>query len=215
MRIVVDIDDSQFVAAGYQVIPEFLQAADIDTTLRSLQGLPTGLLGSRRLIETSWCAELGRRIASDRRLRALLPAEAIAVQCTLFSKSPTRNWLVALHQDLSIPVAERVESAHCSGWSAKEGEIFVQPPAEVLQQVLAVRLHLDDCDEHNGALRVVPGSHRLGRLSVDEARKVRDSNGDSTGSPFCRSKRCSCSIGNLRMLTASQRRESGPDVFRG
>ncbi len=32
----------------------------------------------------------------------------------------------------------------------------MQPPTAVLQEVLAVRIHLDDCDEHNGALKVVP-----------------------------------------------------------
>jgi ectoine hydroxylase-related dioxygenase (phytanoyl-CoA dioxygenase family) len=31
--------------------------------------------------------------------------------------------------------------------------------------MLAVRVHLDDCGPENGALRVLPGSHREGRLS--------------------------------------------------
>jgi hypothetical protein len=61
---------------------------------------------------------------------------------------------VSLHQDLSIPVAERVESPGCRGWSEKEDELFVQPPVSVLDSVLALRLHLDDCKERNGALRV-------------------------------------------------------------
>jgi len=57
-----------------------------------------------------------------------LPEGALAVQCALFDKSPERNWLVAPHQDLSIPVRDRVESPACSGWSVKEGVTFVQPP---------------------------------------------------------------------------------------
>jgi ectoine hydroxylase-related dioxygenase (phytanoyl-CoA dioxygenase family) len=32
--------------------------------------------------------------------------------------------------------------------------------------MLSVRIHLDDCDESNGALRVLPGTHNLGRLSA-------------------------------------------------
>jgi hypothetical protein len=28
------------------------------------------------------------------------------------------SWLVTLHQGLSIPVADRIESEHCSGWAA-------------------------------------------------------------------------------------------------
>jgi ectoine hydroxylase-related dioxygenase (phytanoyl-CoA dioxygenase family) len=98
----------------------------------------------------------------------------------LFKKSPAKNWLVSLHQDLSIPVAERVSSAHCTGWSEKEGEVFVQPPVAVLKEVLAVRVHLDDCDERNGALRVVPGSHRLGRLTPSQAIQARDTVGELT-----------------------------------
>jgi energy-coupling factor transporter ATP-binding protein EcfA2 len=101
-------------------------------------------------------------------LREFLPANARAVQCTLFAKTSESNWLVSLHQDLSIPVAERVESPGCSGWCQKQGDTFVQPPISVLESLVAVRLHLDDCDERNGALRVVPGSHRLGRLSSRE-----------------------------------------------
>lgn len=174
----MDIDASQFAVVGYEVIPQVLREADIDRTLQSLQGLPTGRVGSRCLIELPWCAELGRRIGLDARVRRLSPANAVAVQCTLFVKSPSRNWLVTLHQDLSVPVAERVESAECSGWSEKEGEVFVQPPSQVLEQMLAVRLHLDDCDEQTGALRVVPGSHRLGRLSADEALRARKSSGE-------------------------------------
>jgi hypothetical protein len=55
---------------------------------------------------------------------------------------------------MRIPVAERVESPGCRGWSEKEDELFVQPPVSVLDSVLALRLHLDDCKERNGALRV-------------------------------------------------------------
>src|SRR4051794_6230525 len=34
--------------------------------------------------------------------------------------------------------------------------------------MLAIRIHLDDCGEDNGALRVIPGSHRLGRLTSEQ-----------------------------------------------
>ncbi|MBM4004025.1 MAG: phytanoyl-CoA dioxygenase family protein, partial [Planctomycetes bacterium] len=40
----------------------------------------------------------------------------------------------------------------------------VQPPAEILAQMIAVRVHLDDCGANNGRLRVLPGSHRFGWL---------------------------------------------------
>ena len=50
-------------------------------------------------------------------------------------------------------------------WSEKGGVPHVQPPAELLERMLAVRVHLDDCGAENGPVRVIPGSHRAGRLS--------------------------------------------------
>ncbi len=43
--------------------------------------------------------------------------EAIPVQCTLLVKSDQNNWLVSLHQGLSIPVAGHVDSPGCQVWS--------------------------------------------------------------------------------------------------
>jgi ectoine hydroxylase-related dioxygenase (phytanoyl-CoA dioxygenase family) len=47
----------------------------------------------------------------------------------------------------------------------KDGIPHVQPPVNVLEEMLTIRLHLDDADETNGALRVTPGSHQFGRLT--------------------------------------------------
>lgn len=47
----------------------------------------------------------------------------------------------------------------------KAGVPHVQPPVGVLENMLALRFHLDESGQDNGALRVIPGSHRLGRLS--------------------------------------------------
>jgi ectoine hydroxylase-related dioxygenase (phytanoyl-CoA dioxygenase family) len=38
----------------------------------------------------------------------------------------------------------------------------------VLKRILVVRLHLDPCDEASGAMEVIPGSHRDGRLEAAE-----------------------------------------------
>ncbi len=112
--------------------------------------LGTGNAGSRNLLEQDWCAGLVFPIRSYLQSVGLLPADAVAVQCTLFRKTPDCNWKVPYHQDLSIPVAARVEHPALSGWSIKEDGHYVQPPIDVLDTLLAV-----------------PGSHRLGRLSPD------------------------------------------------
>lgn len=74
------------------------------------------------------------------------------------------------HQDLSIPVHERCDLAGWSGWSRKEGVWFVQPPVTVLEQMVAVRLQLDDNAADTGPLEVVPGTHVMGRLSSEAIR---------------------------------------------
>jgi ectoine hydroxylase-related dioxygenase (phytanoyl-CoA dioxygenase family) len=75
---------------------------------------------------------------------------------------------VAWHQDLTISVRQQRECAGFSGWSRKAGVLHVQPPAYVLQEMLTLRLHLDDTDAFNGALKVIPGSHKFGRMSSQE-----------------------------------------------
>jgi hypothetical protein len=100
-------------------------------------------------------------------------AEPWPVRAIYFDKSARANWLVAWHQDITVAVCERIDVAGFGPWSVKQGITHVQPPAEILERMLTVRLHLDDCDETNGALRVLPGTHRLGRLSAERIRQLR------------------------------------------
>jgi ectoine hydroxylase-related dioxygenase (phytanoyl-CoA dioxygenase family) len=112
---------------------------------------------------------LARKVMGHPDVREVLPERARAVQCTFFEKSAATNWLVPIHQDLSIPVSGRVDHPALSGWSEKEGAVFVQAPDSVLEQMLAVRVHVDDCSLEDGPLRVVPGSHEFGRLEPAQA----------------------------------------------
>lgn len=97
-----------------------------------------------------------------KRCRIYSPVGTWLIQCTYFEKSVSRNWAVPPHQDLSIPVARRLEEAQLGGWSRKEGSVFVQPPVGLLEQLVAVRLHLEACTRADGPLQVLPGSHRSG-----------------------------------------------------
>jgi ectoine hydroxylase-related dioxygenase (phytanoyl-CoA dioxygenase family) len=97
--------------------------------------------------------------------REALGAPARAVDATLFDKIPEANWRVAPHQDVIVPV-ERAAAELAS--VVRAGVRYVEPPASLLRSLIAARVHLDDCPADNGALAVVPGSHRQGRLD-DEA----------------------------------------------
>jgi hypothetical protein len=112
--------------------------------------LPDGSVGgSRCLLSRSWCAKLAKRLRCHASLAPFLPSSHVAVRCTYFEKSASRNWLVPVHQDLSIPVAERVEAQGLRGWSDKEGSVQVQAPVALLEQLVAVRLHIDSCSEES------------------------------------------------------------------
>jgi ectoine hydroxylase-related dioxygenase (phytanoyl-CoA dioxygenase family) len=90
-----------------------------------------------------------------------------------FDKSADTNWFVAWHQDTTIAVSLRENVAGFGPWSEKDGIPHVRPPQEFLQQMLAVRINLDDADETNGALQVIPGSHRYGLLSAERIQELR------------------------------------------
>jgi ectoine hydroxylase-related dioxygenase (phytanoyl-CoA dioxygenase family) len=169
---------TQLTQVGYAVVPGVVEPEDVETLARRADDISNGSPGTRRLLDAAWCSELAERLMVHERLREVGLDGAHPVQCTLFTKSAESNWLVALHQDVSVPVAERVSDARFSGWSEKEDEIFVQGPVGVLQLLLAVRVHLDDCDERNGALRVVPGSHQLGRLKTGGVTAAREALGE-------------------------------------
>ena len=91
---------------------------------------------------------------------------AFMVRSTLFDKTAGANWGVFWHQDLSIVVQGRCDVDGFSAWTRKAGVDCVQPPIEMMQRILAVRLHLDDCRAANGALKVLPGTHVGGRLAT-------------------------------------------------
>ena len=107
-----------------------------------------------------------KEILSPRTGRGVFPVRAL-----FFDKTPDANWSVTWHQDLSIAVAGKIETKGFGGWSVKEGVTHVQPPREILEGMITLRLHLDDCSADNGALKVIPGSHRHGKLDATEIAK--------------------------------------------
>ena len=99
-------------------------------------------------------------------VRPILGSAALLVRGLLFDKSEGANWGIFWHQDLSIAVRARADVGGFGPWSVKAGVPHVQPPPEIMSAMLTVRLHLDPCRTENGALRVLPGSHRSARLNT-------------------------------------------------
>ncbi len=108
-------------------------------------------------------------LASSERITALLPVTGLkAVRSLLFDKTPRANWPVAWHQDRTITVKGRHEVEGYGPWTRKAGIHHVEPPVELLAEMVTLRIHLDDVGSENGPLSVIPGSHRKGKIPPEE-----------------------------------------------
>lgn len=158
---------------GYGIIAGVLDASELCEAAAQLsdESIKRSRAGERHVLSYSAV----RALAADERLleiaRAVLGQNTIPFRATYFDKSPNSNWLVAWHQDTALPFTAKTETAGWGPWSTKDGVLYAHAPAEALEQVLALRVHLDDSTAANGPLRVIPDSHRVGVLSDDEIHK--------------------------------------------
>jgi hypothetical protein len=156
---------------GFTLHRQSLDAQAIKQLIAALG--PTSGAGRRGLLAQPAMRELSDSDLILDLVRPHLPKEPTPVRAIFFNKSPDSNWLVTWHQDLTIAVTTRVELPGFGPWSVKEGIPHVQPPIECLEQMITVRIHLDDADADNGALRVLPQTHHLGRLSTEQIQALR------------------------------------------
>lgn len=164
------------------VFDECLAIGDFETTgiclIRRL--LPEAHLDPlRAAVDTCVTSGPGNRVFSLPRLDGLDLASLLGnlatrvagrparmVRILAFDKTPETNWGVPWHQDRTIAVKRRAEVEGFGPWSVKAGVPHVAPPEALLEAMFCLRLHLDDCGPENGPLKIIPGSHRLGRLPV-------------------------------------------------
>jgi ectoine hydroxylase-related dioxygenase (phytanoyl-CoA dioxygenase family) len=159
---------------GYAVLPNVLEREEVRKLLEKLgeTNLHRSRAGARHLMKHNWVAQ----VANDKRFmaiaREILGGTPIAFRATLFDKSPASNWLVMWHQDTALPLSEKRELSGWGPWSTKDSVIYAHAPASALEQVIALRLHLDDSTIANGPLRVLSGTHTLGVLTDGEISKL-------------------------------------------
>ena len=177
------LDRTAFDREGYALMPGVLMPPQIGQLIDALAAADPGeaalrrgrsIYGMRHVAGiVPAVVELVRSPAIRELVEAVLGSEPALVRSLLFDKTPEANWNVAWHQDLTIAVRERIEVPGFTAWSVKAGVPHCQPPDEVLARMVAVRLHLDPCAADNGTLRVLPGTHRNGRLSDDAVDRCR------------------------------------------
>lgn len=167
----------QLAEMGYATVPSLYTPAEVVALLRCIEAAPAAGPNFRRshdvfairnlLGEVPALGPLLATLALRNVLEELFPAGCHLTKAIYFDKPAGSNWLVAWHQDLMINVASRAEAPGFGPWTAKTGWVAVQPPAAVLENTVTIRVHLDDCDATNGALKVVPGSHRGGVVPAE------------------------------------------------
>ena len=99
-------------------------------------------------------------IACDRIGRAARPVRAV-----LFDKTPATNWALGWHQDRTIAVSKRHDVPGYGPWSVKAGIAHVEPPFDIIEVMVTLRIHLDDVPDDNAPLLIAPGSHGFGRIA--------------------------------------------------
>jgi hypothetical protein len=164
----------QIASDGFAIVPRVLSQSEIALLLSALgqSCLPRSRAGIRHAMKDTDVAGLARDPRMLERAQEVLGGGAIPFRATLFDKSPTANWLVVWHQDTALPLKERRDVPGWGPWSIKDGVNYAHAPANALEQVLALRVHLDDSIAENGPLRVLPGTQNLGVLSDEKLHQL-------------------------------------------
>lgn len=131
--------------------------------------------GARNLLEVWPEVDLvWRRPSLVELLSSLLGESFGLVRVLYFDKVPGNSWALPWHKDLTVCVRDnRLPSSRFRKPTRKAGLPHVEAPVEVLEGMLTARLHLDRVDDENGPLRVVPGSHRTGKVMQLDGAPVR------------------------------------------
>jgi ectoine hydroxylase-related dioxygenase (phytanoyl-CoA dioxygenase family) len=157
---------------GYTVIPDIYEDNEIVDLIKHIEtakGVKTAFRKNEDLFAIrQFLKEIPSviPIVFNERLKSVIKrlfgTRYFVVKSIYFDKPESSNWFVAYHQDLTISVKERHEIPGFGPWTVKQEQFSVQPPVEILQQNFTLRLHLDETNSSNGALRVIPGSHKKG-----------------------------------------------------
>ncbi len=168
----------QLAKVGHVTLPQLYTAAEVAALLSCIEAAPAAGPNFRRSQDVFAIRNLLGEVPAlwplldtaplRKLLGELFPAGCHLTKAIYFDKPAQSNWLVAWHQDLMINVDHRASDLPGFGpWTTKAGWVAVQPPVAVLENTVTIRLHLDDCDASNGALKVVPGSHLGGVVPAE------------------------------------------------
>jgi len=161
-----------FLLNGFAIIDNIYTAEEIEILLQQINQTNTGKDTFRKSQDLFAIRQFLKEVPStldtifnDKLksvLKKLLGDNYFVVKSIYFDKPQTSNWYVSYHQDLTISVDKKLLLNGFDFWTTKQNQFAVQPPLDILENIVTVRIHLDHTDENNGALKVVPNSHAKG-----------------------------------------------------
>ena len=177
---------------GCQLWSSCFGTALVESLILSVQSSSLeGRAGTRRLLSVPLVHEIATKGPVFDLAKGVVGPGAFPVRAILFDKQPEVNWELGYHQDRAIAVKERQDVDGFNGWSVKEGVAHVLPPVSVLEGMISVRIHLDDCGLGNGPLRVSLGTHTLGIIDKYQMPDVLREHGQVV---------CTCSAGDVLLM---------------
>ena len=158
----------EYEKKGYFIIKNAIGKSEVQSLINALTVFEKDInhYGIRGLMNKLPCI---RKLALSVPLlsiaKEILGDKAKPIRAVFFDKLPDANWNVAWHQDTSIIVNTRADITGFSAWREKQGMMHVEPPEEYLSNIVTLRVHLDPANTETGVLRIVPETHRDGRVS--------------------------------------------------
>ena len=167
---------------GYTVLPNVFDRAWLDRWLYELNtamSRSTGSIGSDGVKQRGGVVYAARNVLSDlpgadiawqspiltELLGEVLGKHFVLVRTLFFDKHPRRTWSLPWHKDMTIAVKDNtLPSSVFSKPTVKSGVPHVEASTEILENMLTLRIHLDDVTDENGPLEVIPGSHLKGKI---------------------------------------------------
>lgn len=165
---------NNFTLTGYIIIKQFISRQTINYLIAEIDKIYHQSNYGIRQIDSK--VEAVERLANSQSIKKLLFPDLNnhkLVRAIYFNKTKAANWGVAWHQDKTIAVRQKIETPGFINWTIKEGVIHVQPPLEIMQNIITLRIHLDNTNQDNGALKIIPQSHQLGFLMPKQIEEIK------------------------------------------
>ncbi len=159
----------ELLDSGFSVVNNVYSVDEVQNILEAINNVDTSKDTFRKTTDLFAIRQFLREVPSTfdlifteklkRIIAQIMGDNFFVVKSIYFDKPETSNWYVSYHQDLTISVDKKMEIEGFGPWTTKQNQFAVQPPIEILENIITIRIHLDDTDENNGALRVIPKSH--------------------------------------------------------